>query len=82
MSPATIGTPSTTYSGSLLAEIDAMPRTRTLMPLPGLPAFWITFTPGALPCSAPSMLAIGWLAIWSEFTEDTAVLSSPRTLLP
>ena len=66
----------------MLAEIEARPRTRTEMPLPGLPAFWITWTPGALPWSAPSTLAIGWPTRSAPATDETELLSSARSCVP
>ncbi len=66
----------------MLAEIEARPRTRTEMAFPGLPAFWITWTPGALPWSAPSTLAMGWPTRSAAPTDETEVLSSARVLVP
>ena len=82
MSSEIIGTPSTTYSGWLLAVIDAEPRTRTVMALPGLPAFWITWTPGARPARAASELALGVAVISSELMVLTAVVRLSRLTVP
>ncbi len=76
------GTPSMTYSGWLVAESDDDPRTRTVIPLPGLPAFWITCTPDALPWSAPSSPATGELASSAPWIELTELLTSRRCAVP
>jgi hypothetical protein len=44
-----IGTPSITYSGSLLALIDVPPRMRTCAPAPGSPLFGVIITPATRP---------------------------------
>jgi len=44
------GTPSTTYSGSLLALIDVPPRMRICTPAPGSPLFCTICTPLTRPC--------------------------------
>ena len=77
-----MGTPSTTNSGSLPALIEAGPRTRMASPLPGLPAFSITCTPGAFPWRADSTLAVGTFAICSAPTEAIALLTPCRVLVP
>src|SRR6185312_2195084 len=81
-SPLCTGTPSTTYSGWFDAETDAAPRTRIAMPLPGSPAFCITCTPGALPCSAASTPATGWFCTSLAFTVDTAPVTRARFSVP
>ncbi len=49
-----------------------------MIPLPGLPAFWTTCTPAALPWSAASRLATAWFSISVACTELMALLSSWR----
>jgi hypothetical protein len=66
----------------LPAEIDAEPRTRTVMPFPGLPAFCTTCTPGAFPWSAASTLATGLFTSASPLTCVTALLTSARLAVP
>src|SRR5690606_22164995 len=44
------GIPSTTYSGSELALMEVVQRTRMLIPQPDEPNLWVTCTPPALPC--------------------------------
>ncbi len=46
--PCSAGMPSITYSGSLFALIEPVPRTRTRSPAPGIPEFEVTWTPAAL----------------------------------
>src|SRR5437867_7429108 len=55
----TIGKPSTTYKGWLLAEIDEVPLILIFIACPTLPLPDSTTTPGALPCIADSKLGAG-----------------------
>jgi len=74
--------PSMTYSGWFPADSDDEPRTRTEIPLPGLPAFWMTCSPAAFPCSAASTLATGTLTRSSLRTVVTALVTSRRLAVP
>ena len=64
-----MGTPSTTYSGSLLALIDVPPRMRICAPAPGSPLFWIMVTPATRP----------WI-IWLGLVTTPTLASSASTV--
>jgi len=65
--PGWISTPSMTYSGSLLARIDVVPRMRTER-LPSNPR--VTVTPGKRPISTCSIGWPGWRAMSSAVTTE------------
>src|SRR4051812_23364051 len=54
-----MGKPSITYSGSLLPVMEEVPRTRMVMPPPGVLDAVVTCTPAAAPCSTWSSEATG-----------------------
>ena len=66
--PDITGTPSITYSGSLAAEAEPCPRTRTVTPAPATPELWVICRPGARPCKAASKLGVGVFWKTSPFT--------------
>src|SRR6059036_2799992 len=66
--PPDIGIPSSTYSGSLEAVSERSPRTRMLMPSPGLLPVVMISTPATRPLRASTAFAFG-----------TAVTSPPDT---
>src|SRR5690606_38705665 len=68
-STAFIETPSITYNGNELEEIELIPRIRTETPSPKVPPEEPIWTPATLPESACSKLEIGSLASFSPFTE-------------
>src|SRR2546421_8054389 len=63
--PCSAGKPSITYSGSVLAVIEPVPRTRTWMPAPRMPEFEVTCTPPTLPCR-PAGSGAGGAALVSD----------------
>ena len=62
------GTPSTTYSGAELAEMELKPRIRMEGLLPGWPDDWTICTPATLPDRADVTLDTWDLASSSEWT--------------
>jgi hypothetical protein len=62
--------------------MDEEPRTRTVIPAPGCPEFWITCTPGAFPWSAASTPATACPRTSSAFTLATALVTSARLAVP
>ena len=79
---SSIGTPSTTYRGSLLACTDVAPLTLMDNDVPGMPEGWITCTPAALPCKAEAAETMGLESISSVETTDTAVVMSLLWIVP
>jgi hypothetical protein len=76
------GTPSTTYSGSLLAVIDVPPRMRTCTPPPGSPLFDVTLTPAARAVSSSLALVITPTLARSVFTVATDPVTASRRWVP
>src|SRR4051812_41191096 len=72
-----INTPSTIYSGSLLALIELVPRTRIKIPPPGTPELDVTCTPADLPCNNWSGLAAGMVLM---SLKDTVVCDPVNVL--
>ena len=56
--PLSTGTPSMTYSGSLLAFSEELPRMRTVVAAPGAPPPVVMLTPATLPWMSCSGLVI------------------------
>ena len=77
-----MGTPSMTYSGSLVPLKEVTPRMRTEVLLPGVPEFCVMVSPDALPCSNWSTLGWGILARSTALTDDIEPLISPRFCVP
>ena len=76
--PCMAGMPSITYSGSLLALIEFVPRMCTLAPEPGIPLFTSTSTPAALPWRAFERAVVGAALTRrsSPLTDATAPVTS------
>ena len=74
--------PSITYSGSLPALIELVPRIRIDVSAPGLPEFWVTCTPAALPCSAWSREVTGTAFSSSALTDATEPVRSLFLAVP
>src|SRR5688572_14341496 len=73
------GTPSTTYRGLLLAEIEVPPRTVIWTPPPGSPLFDVTRTPATRPERSWLALAMTPTLAWSALTVETdPVIDSRR----
>ncbi len=77
-----IGTPSMTYNGWSLAEIEEPPRMRICAPAPGSPPFPVTWTPAARPWT--SWLTLGWTPTRAVavFTVATAEVTASRRCVP
>ena len=73
-----------TYSGSLFAVIEPVPRTRTRSPPPGSPVFEVTCTPAAFPWRPEVNVIVGaaLVANWSAVTDDTAPVRSYFDAVP
>ena len=76
------GTPSTTYSGSLLALIDVPPRTRICTPPPGSPLFVTICTPVTRPWTSWFAFVMTPLLASSALTCATDPVIASRRWLP
>ena len=83
LTPAfTMGKPSTTYSGSFPAPVEAAPRIRTSIPPPGcaLPCF--TVSPAARPINISEKFGEAALLSFSDFTETIEAFKSLFFIVP
>ncbi len=77
-----MGTPSTTIRGALLAASDAPPRMRMLAPPAGLPPSVVTTTPGLAPTSRSWAVEARPASISSGFTTATEPVASLFFTMP
>jgi hypothetical protein len=75
-------TPSNTYSGSVLAEMEFVPRMDTEPVLPGTEDPWLMLRPAVLPCNAYIMFVTGRFMSLSFGTEATEPVMSDRFCSP
>ena len=54
----------------------------TLIPDPGAPAFWVTWTPAALPCNSWSMVPDWFATLSLTFTDVNAPVTSFLSTVP
>ncbi len=80
--PPAMGIPSSTYSGSLDAVSDRVPRTRMLMPSPGLLPLVTISTPGTRPLMASIAFVFGTAATSAPDTDATDPVTSRRACVP
>jgi len=80
--PVPIGIPSITYSGSLAALTDVVPRIRMDVLPPGSLVFSITWTPGALLAMSCAGLMMRPVLNCESLTDDTAPVTAPRRCSP
>ncbi len=77
-----IGTPSITYSGSLLALIEVPPRMRNCAPDPGSPLFCVIWTPATRPSIISLTFVITPTSASSASTSATEPVMASRRWLP
>ena len=77
-----MGTPSMTYSGSLLALMEVPPRMRTWAPAPGSPPSSVTFTPATRPASMPFTFGMTPTLASAPLTVTTEPVIASRRCVP